>query len=296
MANLNPVVLPRYSERTGSFRLSLNRYLVGASIVSEPLRSRLRNRALARATSLQHDETLDGTTPLLVLMVYRARNVRLVKALLSQFESTADIRLWALDEIVPELASKTLGCGLGVRFSHINWLYNVEPVKEGSWLVIADDDFFFSKGNITSTITMMKRAGFSLAQPSQSMMGWWSDLFHVSRPLVQARDTNCVEQGPLFIADSEFLKIILPLPESNDMGWGIEAEWYQLNEGRLRIGIIDGCRVVHCGKVANSYAVGPALETMRKRVLDSGIESFWQLRSVNKYWFTWQRTPPWATD
>jgi hypothetical protein len=142
----------------------------------------------------------------------------------------------------------------------------------------------------------MEHAGFAFAQPSQSTLGWWTDMFSVSRPLVIARDTNYVEQGPLIIADSVFSKMILPLPESDDMGWGIEAEWYRLNEGRLRMGIIDSCRVVHCSKTGTAYPIGPEVKRMDERLFASEIDSLWQLRSVNKYWFKWQRRPPWSTS
>jgi hypothetical protein len=77
------------------------------------------------------------------------------------------------------------------------------------------------------------------------------------------------------------------------MGWGIEAEWYRTKEGRFRTGIIDDCRVVHWGRVADSYPAGPEMKRMHERLAISGIDSIWQLRSVNEYWWKWQQTPSW---
>jgi hypothetical protein len=263
------------------------------STLSEPVRSRVRGKALARAATLQLDQTVSDSPPVLVLMVYRARNTQLVQIFLRQVDPNADVRLWALDEIAPELASQTLGCGPGVRFSHLNSLYNAKPIAQGSWVVLTDDDVFFHKGSLTKTIDLMKQGGFSLAQPGQSILGWWTDLFSIARPLVRARDTNCVEQGPLVIADPAFAEKILPFPKVNDMGWGIEAEWYRTKEGRFRIGIIDDCRVVHWGRVANSYPAGPEMKRMHERLAISGIDSIWQLRSANEYWWKWQHIPSW---
>ncbi len=266
-----------------------------ASVVTEPLRSRIRNNALRRTSAANHerDSTLDDPSPMLVLMVYRAKNVQLVRAFLRHVKSDADVRLWALDEIAPELSSQTVGCGPGTRFVNLNRLYNAKPIAEGSFVVVADDDALFVRGGLTKTISLMKRAGFALAQPGQSILGWWTTLFNVSRPLLVARDTNFVEMGPVVIADPLFAKHILPFREDDDMGWGIEAEWYRAKEGRFRIGIIDDCRVVHWSRNATAYPAGPELQIMRERLSESGIGSIWQLQSVNGYWWKWQRFPSW---
>jgi hypothetical protein len=226
-------------------------------------------------------------------MVYRSRNAPLVQALLRQIDSAADVRLWALDKVAPELASRTAGCGAGTRFSNFNRLCEVKPIRDGSWVVLADDDVMFTKGNLAKTISFMKQAGFSLAQPSHSILGWWTSLFNIGRPLLIARDTNYVEQGPLLVVDPIFAKQILPLPEANDMGWGTEAQWYRAKEGRYRIGIIDACRVAHWGRNATDYVAEPEMKGMQERLTQSGIQSIWQLQTVNGYWWKWQRTPAW---
>jgi len=282
-----------------SFRIftarASDKFVNNISLVVEPFRLKLRRDALARASvATPSDEPIDpDTPPLLFLMVYRMKNVQLVKLLLQQVGADTDVRLWALDEIAPELSSHTLGCGPGVRFSHLNRLYNEAPIREGSWVILADDDVFFSRGSLGKTINLMKRAGFSLAQPGQSAFGWWSSLFIVARPFHVARDTNYVEQGPLVIADPEFSKQIFPLPDDNDMGWGIEAEWFRLGEGRFRAGIIDECHIVHWSRSATSYTAEHEGERMQARLSRSGVSSIWELQSANECWWKWRQSPPW---
>jgi hypothetical protein len=228
-----------------------------------------------------------------VLMVYRVRNAHLVQMLLRQIDSKADIRLWALDSVAPELADHTVGFGPGTRFANLNHLYGESPISEGSWLILADDDVFFVEGHLEQMINMMKRADLSLAQPGQSLLGWWNFFFTVSRPFLHARDANYVEQGPLIVADPSFAKLILPFPEDDDMGWGIEAQWYRIKEERFRIGIIDSCRVVHQDRAARSYQPGPQMRRMQERLVSSGMHSIWQLQSVNARWWRWQSSPSW---
>jgi hypothetical protein len=297
------VTLHRHSSRSDIFRQFLRNGAFVLSSAVEPIRSIVRNKLLDKITarskaqdqaiSAQHNAAVSDAPTILFLLVYRRRNIVFVELLLRQLGPNADVRLWALDEVAPDLASQTYGCGPGVRFSHLNFLYKIRPVEQGSWLVIADDDIVFVKGDLFKTIGLMKDAGFSLAQPGQSLLGWWTNLFNVSRPFVIARDTNFVEQGPLVVADSSFLKLMLPLPEGADMGWGIEAEWNRIKEGRFRIGIIDECRIVHWRENAQSYPAGPEMEKLKERLTAAGISSFYQLLHVNMRWWKWQRRPHW---
>jgi hypothetical protein len=276
-------------------RKVLLKLVINASFICEPVRVKRRKRLLDKillASPLDSQNSADSP-PVLLLMVYRLKNTQLVEALLGQIGLNAEVRLWALDQVAPELSDRTLGCGAGLRFSHLNWLYDAKPVQDGSWLVMADDDFLFVKGGLRETIHIMQRAGLVLAQPGQSLLGWWSSLFNVARPLIIARDTNYVEQGPILIADPTFVNELFPLPEDNDMGWGIEATWFRLKEGRCRIGVVDACRIVHWAQNATSYSAGPEIERMNERLTRAGISSIWQLQSVNNYWWKWQRIPSW---
>jgi hypothetical protein len=270
--------------------------LIIASLVAEPLRARIRSNALVRLEGTTRRTGLEESElpKIVFLSVYRAKNVRLVQVLLRELGPDADVRLWALDEVAPDLAAYTVGSGPGTRFAHFNNLYRNESVEDDAWVVLADDDALFVKGSLVETIDLMKRSQFSLAQPSHSVIGWWTSMFNVARPFSLTRETNYVEQGPVVIMESSFAREVLPLPEDNDMGWGIEAEWYRLKEGRRRIGVVDSCRIAHWGRNATSYPKGPEMINMRKRLTRAGVESIWQLQTVNGHWWRWQRTPPWV--
>ena len=290
------MTLPKRTPFSIFNRLAIRKLLIIASIWMEPLRSRIRDNALDRheAKSQAVDSARKISGKVLILMVYRANNVRLVQAILREVGPGADVRLWALDEVAPDLAGHTVGSGPGTRFAHFNFLYRSKGIEEAAWVVLADDDALFVKGSLTETIALMDRAGFALAQPSHSVLGWWTSLFNVARPFSLARDTNYVEQGPIVIVESSFATEILPLPEDNDMGWGIEAEWYKAKQGRFRIGVIDACRVAHWNRNATSYPVGPEMDSMKKRLAEAGVENVWQLQTVNGHWWKWQQSPPWG--
>jgi len=269
--------------------------LFAAVILLDPLRAKRRERAFARASVRR---ALNGArrtdiTPVTILMVYRKRNARFVQLFLDEVGAGADVRLWALDETDPALEMHTAGSGPGTRFTHFNHLYQSRPSRDDSWVVLADDDFLFVRGGLLRTINLMKRAGFALAQPGQSAMGWWTSTFNIARPFLVARDTNYVEQGPLVIVSPDFAKHILPLPESDDMGWGIEAVWFRKKEHGTRFGIIDDCRIVHWKRNATDYASAPEMERMYERLASADVKSIWQLQSVNSRWSRWQQSPSW---
>ncbi len=293
--SLVDVTLPKRSSPRILLSEAFRMGLIVLSMVVDPLRKRLRDRLLRDASFKSQSDPLDleKDPPVLLLVVYRARNSHLVEELLRQVNAHADVRLWALDEVTPELATQTIGCGPGTRFSNLNKLYNAKPIREGTWVVLADDDVFIVRGSLSRIFAIMKRAGLSLAQPSQSVLGWWTTPFNVSRPFLIARESNYVEQGPLLVVDPTFAKLILPFPDENDMGWGIEAEWYRAKEGRFRIGIIDDCRIVHCARAGATYPSGPEMRNMNERLRKAGIDSLYQLQSVNGYWWKWQPKPSW---
>ncbi len=289
------VTLPKRSGINVFSRLVLRKCLIIVSTLVEPARSRIRRHLLRIATTNSPLVDWDwfGDQGLLFLMVYRSKNAHMAMAMLEQLPSGADVRLWALDGAAQELVAATVGAGPGSRFSNLNKLYCSRPVHPGAWVVISDDDAIFAKGTLSSTIRFMVSAGFSLAQPSHSVLGWWTSLFNIGRPLLKARDTNYVEQGPVLIADSSFSKSMFPLPDEGDMGWGVEAEWYPLKSDAFRFGVIDCCRIVHWGRSAVSYKAKPQMLRMQERLSKSGVENIWQLQTVNARWWIWQKSPKW---
>ncbi len=264
---------------------ALRRITTLAEPVRAPVRARLLRRAVARDAT-----ALPG--PVLFLLVYRHANAARVQDLLKQLGPGADVRLWALDQVSEDLRPFTIGCGAGGRFDNLNALVEARAVRPGSWLVVADDDVLFVKGDVGRLLQLMGLAGLSLAQPGHSLLGWWTQPIALARPFAIAGDTNHVEIGPLFAADWAFAQEILPFPRNAGMGWGIEAGWYERKRGRYRIGVIDACRIVHLGR-GYGYASGVEDDRMAERLHAAGITSPWQLQTVNRRWWRWQRRPPW---
>jgi hypothetical protein len=256
---------------------------------TEPVRSRIRTNALA---CIAAQATRTDPIPVVLLLVYRARNTEFVQLLLKQVPVDTDVRLWALDEITPELKHLTLGSGPGARFNHLNSLYEARSVAEGSWLVVADDDVVFVRGNLDRTIQLMEQAGFALAEPGQSPLGFWTQIYNLGRPFVVASDANLVEIGPLFIANPAFSQEILPFPADDGMGWGTEAYWYRIKQDRYRIGIIDACRMIHLRR-SGAYATAPEMKRLEERLAEANVDNIWRLRTRNERWWRWQPNPPW---
>src|ERR1700676_858286 len=121
-----PIVgLPRRSPFGNLLRKAVSAAVLRVTTALEPVRSIARENALARTQqySIGRQSSDAEEVPVLLLLVYRKSNSFLVEALLRNLSATADVRLWALDEIEPRLADMTLGSGPGTRFSHLNWLY-----------------------------------------------------------------------------------------------------------------------------------------------------------------------------
>jgi hypothetical protein len=149
------------------------------TVICEPLRAPIRGKLLARAMAKSPKVS---PVPIVFLLIYRSRNLALVQNLLKQIGPGADVRLWALEEVAADLADLTVGSGPGGRFDNLNLLYDARPVAEGSWLVVADDDVAFVRGDVIELIQMMRKAGLNLAQPGQSLLGWWTVCASLSRP------------------------------------------------------------------------------------------------------------------
>lgn len=289
-ASGSPESLPHRSAREIRFRALGTVALRRVTLAFEPVRGPLRRRAVARAPTRPPTAS---PVPIVFLLIYRQKNVALVQKLLGQLDARADVRLWALDEVAPELAELTMGSGPGWRFENLNSLYDSRPVASGSWLVVADDDVIFMRGDVGSVIRTMMRADLNLAQPAESVLGWWTQMICVARPFCIARDTNHVEIGPLFVADPEFASAMLPFPSDGGMGWGVEADWYRIKADRYRIGVVDACRVLHLSR-AVSYSYAAEVERADERLAAAGVTNIWQLRTSNARWWRWQRRPPWS--
>jgi hypothetical protein len=255
-----------------------------------PIRGYLRNHAVARAH--RRAPTSFGG-PLVCVCVYRRSSETTLAALLGQLPPGTDVRLWALDEMLPRFQALTVGSGPGLRWELLNTLLRHAPIPEDAWVVVSDDDVVFSKGDLGELLNIADVAGFDLVQPAHSLPSISTHQFVVARPLVRACRVGFVEIGPLFAVSPAWRSEVIPFPESLGMGWGTEVLWHRLFEKGMRLGVVDQVRVVHCGEVATAYSASEADMPSRQLLAEDGFDTVFDLMTRHGRWWRWQRTPPW---
>lgn len=229
----------------------------------------------------------------LLLCVYRARNARVVRRLVTScVRSGGTARLWALDETVPSLSAWTVGSGPGTKFALVNSLLASAPVAPDAYVVVADDDVRLVSWRLF--LRLVRRGAFDLAQPAHTR-----HLSHLSHAVTLrarwsvARVTEFVEIGPVFAVSPRWRDAVLPFPDDVGMGWGLEADWYALHRRGARLGIVDAAPMRHLAPVATSYAQGPERAQMADRLAAAGLGGLHEIQGTVETWRPWQRNPPW---
>jgi len=222
--------------------------------------------------------------PLVILIVYRLANVASVQALLGRVGGDADVRLWALHEVAPELAAWTCGDGPGPKFALINRLLAVRPVPAEAYVAVADDDVCMARGTLVDTVTVGAACELDLFQPSHG----WASIFTypllLSRPWLDSRRIGFVECGPLFIVGPHRRHEVLPLPEDLGMGWGIEVYWHSLQDGGCRLGVIDATPMLHLLPVGRSYDRTKTKVILDARLRVAGHRNVYALMTTHQRW------------
>ncbi|HVF04190.1 MAG TPA: hypothetical protein VNA20_05065 [Frankiaceae bacterium] len=228
-----------------------------------------------------------------VLCVYRARNRKVVRRLVRQARGTgATVRLWALDQGVPELAEHTVGTGPGSKFELVDRLLAAAPVPPEAYVVVADDDVWLV--SLRGFLRLVRRARLDLAMPAHTRH--FSNLSHAVTLRAKrsvARLTEFVEIGPVFAVSPGWRAHVLPFPADVGMGWGLEADWYALYQRGARLGIVDAFPMRHLAPVATSYEQAAEREQLARRVAAAGISGLHEIQRTLATWRPWQRTPPW---
>lgn len=233
--------------------------------------------------------------PVVLALVYRSRNAATVHALLEGAGLPLTVALWALDEVAPQLAAQTVGCGPGGRFALLERAVSASGAGAGSWLVLADDDVHLSRGSLADLVRAALFVGFDVTQPAhgKGSTHFWALNRH--RPLTYARSTRFVETGPLLLMSPRARAACLPLPPEFAMGIGSEAVWGGRPE--LRTGVVDAVTMVHTGTVGGAYDAPAEWDrtapTVRSLLRDVGAETVQDLQRVDGAWRLWQQRPPW---
>lgn len=220
----------------------------------------------------------DGVGSVGFVCIYRRRNASTLRALLADLPAGTAARLWALDEPVPELASLTIGSGPGGRLELLNRIVATLP-PGADHLVLADDDVELVNGDIERLLRVGAAAGFDLYQPAHAPRSANAFAFARRRPLLLARESRFVEQGPVVVMSRHAQDVLLPLPGELGMGWGVEVRWSRLAQQHgLRLGIVDAVGLRHHQGGAHPYDTGKELAQLEREVAAAGLTDLRELQ------------------
>lgn len=230
--------------------------------------------------------------PVSFVCVYRQRNASFVRSLIDELPPDVHVALWALDEIAPSLADETVGNGPGLRVDNLNRLAEIVASTPG-YLVMADDDITFPRSTLTDLVKAADSCQLDVSGPSHLLRTNTPVRFMRRRTLTLVRLTRFVESGPVLVLSPRARAALLPLPDETGMGWGLEGHWGDptLN---LRLGIVDGVRLVHHGAVAVDYDKTDAQARNNDALARAGLHAWKEWQTVDAVWRPWQRRPKWV--
>jgi hypothetical protein len=216
--------------------------------------------------------------PFRVYVIARERNTAHVKALAEQADGR--IEIWSLEQ------------SPGRKFDLLDQLLRERPPAPDEWLVVADDDIRFVRGDLARLVAIAKAAGLDVAQPGNERRGNVSHGMTISRPLSRARLTSFTEIGPLFVVDPGTRDRVTATFAGSGMGWGLDAGVWPALTPPLRFGVVDEVRMLHLGKVASEYDAEDARAEMRQTVARFGVADRIQPQETYQTWFAWHRIRP----
>ena len=230
--------------------------------------------------------------PAAVLLVYRHANAANVKALCDAAASDTIFRMWALDRVHPDLERWTVGEGAGMRSPLLDKLYGTLPANYEGYVVLSDDDYVFTGGDLSTFLSVARAAGIGLAQPGHDRLSRTSHWVTAARRLSLVRLTSFVEIGPLVAVAPEWRERVLPLDDEG-MGWGVDLAWSDLRAEGCRLGVVDSTLIRHLFPVVGggSYEVAEARQQMEALYEKRGGYHH-ALRTVATWW-PWRPRPPW---
>ena len=231
---------------------------------------------------------------LVVLGVYRQRNVQHVLDLLGPSDPSMRCMFWALDSPAPQLSAVTVGEGPGLKFELLNHLVAAAQLRPSEAVLVADDDVNFTRGSLREFVETAAEAEFDLAQPAHDRRSHWSHSITRRRNLSVARLTTFVEIGPVFFCGLGRRAEFVPFPENAGMGWGLDLAWHDLQRTGARLGIVDRTPVTHHVPPGVGYDIERERNLNRERLAARGVERMADVQAALATWRPWQRRPPWV--
>jgi len=190
-----------------------------------------------------------------------------------------------LRDASPALHVHDLSSRPGKKFPLLADLIAANPPRPDEWVVIADDDVVFTRGDLSRFIAIAAALAFDVAQPSHDRRGFVNYGLTVSKPFRRARETTFVEIGPVFAVAPRARDRILKTFEDSGMGWGLEQVWRQMG---VRFGVIDEVRMLHLARAGSAYNSEQALTEMSELLERWNVVGSQPQRSV-RAWAAWNR-------
>jgi len=278
---------------------------MSSSLRVKMLRQEIKRRVWFAAVSLVHgvfDSAVSKRAAhkpfkALITCVYRHKNAPILFPCVSEAVQLGwEVRLWALDQIHPDLEAYSRGSGKGPRCSLLNDLLAGADLSAFDWVVVMDDDFEFQRGSLESFLTIADGAGISLAQPARAYGRYRSFRLINRDPLGVARLTSYVEIGPVIAVNQAWASRILPFPQGYGMGWGLDLLWSDLRREGLRLGVIDWVTINHLSPVGRAYDNSPEKQRLTKMLHDRGFKSIEETQKTLAVWRPWQPRPLWLRE
>jgi hypothetical protein len=230
----------------------------------------------------------------LILGIYRYANAPLIARIVEESKRHQwEVRFWALDRTHPLLDPYSLGNGKGLKFNLLNRLILGKDMSEFDWIVVVDDDIMFEYGSLAAFLALAQRAGIAIAQPAHTFKSFSSHPITTCRLMAIARLTTFVEIGPVFAVNRTWHSRILPFPEDNGMGWGLDLEWSDLQTEGARLGIIDWVALRHLHPVAHNYDSARERSRIKESLRARGLQSLTEVQRTIAVWRVWHSHPPW---
>ena len=184
----------------------------------------------------------------------------------------ADLHLWALESPWPSVAPFTRGRGRVGKFQALNRL--LPWARRADLVLMIDDDVSLPDDFLPRYAAVVTALGASIAQPALTAGSHHSYPITLERPGRWARLTNFVETGPVVSMTRPFLDRVTPFPESNPMGWGLEAFWEATaRRDGLRMAVVDACAVGHRFRpVAALYDTREASQRMGEFLAENDLD------------------------
>jgi hypothetical protein len=227
------------------------------------------------------------------ICIYRSRNAAFVENLVAQASSLRmAVALWALDRPLANLSRWTIGSGSGLRLPLLNRLWESVGPSAVDQLAVSDDDFAFTRGDLSRFLRASGRCGFGIAQPAHDAASGWNHPLTRGRVFALARSTSFVEAGPLVVINGRWLREILPFPEELGMGWGLELLWQDLLGEGCRFGIVDAVLIRHVG-LSRDYDVKAEKKRLSAFLKSRKIARLADVQRSLATWRPWQAEPPW---